>query len=173
MLGGWSLAPLFTAQSGAPLCVGTGSQTFGGGPRGGCGIGLSKYTGGNSAVENVVATGSAGSNGNAARGGSGINMFSDPQAVYNNFRPMILGLDGRWGNVLRGFPRWNIDMAVRKTISVREGMGATLSFEFVNVLNRFQPADPALNLFIAATWGVVTGQANAPRRIELGLRIFF
>jgi hypothetical protein len=41
------------------------------------------------------------------------------------------------------------------------------------VLNRFQPANPNLNVFDAASWGVVTGQGNEPRKIEFGLRIFF
>jgi hypothetical protein len=100
-------------------------------------------------------------------------MFTDPQAVYQNFRPMILGLDGRFGGMLRGFPGWNLDASVRKTIRFREGMGATLSFEFINVFNRFQPANPSLNVFDAASWGVVTGQANEPRKIEFGLRVFF
>ena len=40
-----SLAPLFRAQSGAPLCVGTGAETFGSWS-GGCAVGVTKYTGG-------------------------------------------------------------------------------------------------------------------------------
>lgn len=172
LLGGWSVAPLFTAQSGSPLCVGTGAESFGSW-MGGCAVGLRSYTGGNTAHRNVVASGSAGSSGNASSSGSGMNMFSDPQAVYDSFRPMVLGLDGRFGGPLRGFPGWNLDLAVRKSIAFRENMGATLSFEFMNVLNHFQPANPGLNVFNAAGWGVVTGQAIDPRRIEFGLRIFF
>jgi hypothetical protein len=172
ILGGWSLAPLFTAQSGSPLCVGTGGESFGSW-MGGCAVGLAPYTGGNSAHGGIVATGTAGRAGNPANGGSGINMFTDPQAVYQNFRPMILGVDGRFGGFLRGFPGWSFDMAVRKTVRFRESMGATLSFEFINLFNRFQPANPSLNVFDAASWGVVTGQANEPRKIEFGLRVFF
>jgi hypothetical protein len=54
--------------------------------------------------------------GEPTAGGSGINMFADPQATYQQFRQMILGLDGRFGNFLHGFPGWNLDMAVRKTM---------------------------------------------------------
>jgi len=86
---------------------------------------------------------------------------------------MILGLDTRFGNLLRGFPRWNLDLAVKKSISFREGIGATLSFEFLNVLNHFNPSDPSVNVFSPTSWGVVTGQAIEPRRVNLGLRIFF
>ncbi|MBI1791954.1 MAG: hypothetical protein HYR60_30880 [Acidobacteria bacterium] len=172
LLGGWSIAPLFRAQSGGPLCVGTGAETFGSWS-GGCAVGLSRYTAGNTAHTSVVAAGTAGRDGNASRGGSGINMFTDPQAVYDQFRPMVLGIDGRFGNLLRGFPRWNLDMAIKKTLLVREGIGATLSFEFLNFFNHFAPADPALNVFAPTSWGVVNGQATEPRRVNLGLRLFF
>ena len=100
-------------------------------------------------------------------------MFADPQAVYNSFRPQILGIDGRFGTPLRGFPQWNLDLGVKKNILVRENIGATLIFEFINVLNRFQPGNPGLNIFSSAGWGVVGGQGNDPRKIEFGLRIFF
>jgi hypothetical protein len=172
LLGGWALAPLFTSQSGIPLCVATGAESFGSW-MGGCAVGLTPYTGGNTAHHDIVATSTAGRSGNPATGGSGINMFTDPQAVYQSFRPMILGVDGRFGNMLRGFPVWNLDLAVRKTMRFRESMGATLSFEFINLFNHFQPANPTLNVFDAASWGVVTGQGNDPRRIEFGLRFFF
>src|SRR5581483_3017413 len=91
LLDGWSLAPLFTAQSGAPLPViisggtGTGCQSFGEMDCTSVGTGnhenavaLAPYTGGNSAHYNVVSNGVAGTAGNPSNGGSGINMFADP-----------------------------------------------------------------------------------------------
>jgi hypothetical protein len=74
--------------------------------------------------------------------------------------------------MLRGFARWNVDMAVKKTVLVREGIGATMSFEFLSFFNHFNPSDPALNVFSPTNWGVVTGQAIEPRRVNIGLRIF-
>ena len=138
-------------------------------------VALAPYTGGNSAHYNVVSTGVAGQAGNAATGGSGINMFENPSAVFSSFRRLILGIDATSGGAgpLRGFPTWNLDMAVMKDMRFREGMGATLSFQFVNVLNHFQPANPSLNIDNPTGFGVITGQANAPRQIEFGLRIFF
>ncbi|MGH9658472.1 MAG: carboxypeptidase-like regulatory domain-containing protein, partial [Bryobacteraceae bacterium] len=172
LLGGWSIAPLLRAQSGSPLCVGTGGESFGSWA-GGCAVGLSRYASGNTAQTNVAASGVAGRDGNASRGGSGINMFTDPQAVYDQFRPMVLGIDGRIGSLLRGFPRWNVDMAIKKTVVVREGIGVTMSFDFLNIFNHFSPADPALNVFAPTSFGVVNGQAIEPRRVNLGLRLFF
>ncbi|MCC6589606.1 MAG: carboxypeptidase regulatory-like domain-containing protein [Bryobacterales bacterium] len=172
VLGGWSFAPLFRAQSGFPLCIGTGAETFGSWS-GGCAVETTKFNGGNSAHQNLEVTTNAGRDGNPSRGGSGLNMFANPQAVYDGYRPMVLGVDTRWGNMIRGFPRWNVDMAIKKTFLVKEGIGATLSFEFLNFFNHFNPADPGLSVFAPTSFGVVTGQAIEPRRVNLGLRLFF
>jgi hypothetical protein len=189
VLGGWSFAPLFTAQTGVPLPVlisgGTGNacQSFGemdctsvGTANHENAVALVPYTGGSSAHYNVVSSSGAGVSGNPASGGSGINMFTNPNAVYSGFRRLILGVDtsGGGAGVLRGFPTWNLDLAVSKDIRLfHEGVGATFSFQFLNVLNHFQPANPTLSIDSPGSFGVVTGQANNPRQMEFGLRIFF
>jgi hypothetical protein len=182
LAGGWGFAPLFTAQSGAPLGVTSSSncQSFG---QANCGylggteqaVAVTPYTGGNSAHYGVVSNGAAGQAGNASRGGTGLNLFTDPTAVLSGFRRVILGVDSRVGGAgpLRGMPTWNLDLAVTKDIKIRETIGATFSFQFVNVLNHFQPANPSLNIDNPGNWGVITGQANPPRQMEFGLRIFF
>jgi hypothetical protein len=191
LLGGWSIAPLFTAQSGAPLeiSVGTGSnsnaQAFGevyGNSNTATenAVLIAPFTGGNSAYYNVSVASGAGLNGNASRGGSGINMFTDPNAVYALFRRPILGLDTTDGGsgVIRGFPTWNLDATVSKDIRVTERIGATLIFQFSNILNHFQPANPTMNIDSPQTWGVVTNQATSAnglqsRQMEFGLRLRF
>ena len=101
VLGGWNFAPLFTAQSGAPLAVnvsgngGTSCESFG---EINCSSGntnnhenaalVSAFTGGNQAHYNVTVASGAGISGNAATGGSGMNIFADPSAVYSEFRRM-------------------------------------------------------------------------------------
>ncbi len=188
LLGGWSIAPLFTAQSGAPLEVSVGSgansdcQSFG---EANCGsattnenaVLIAPYTGGNSAHQNVTGTGGIATSGNASTGGSGINMFANPTATYNDFRRLILGVDttGGGAGVLRGFPTWNLDMTVSKDFLVTERVGATFTAQFSNIFNHFQPANPTLNIDSPQTWGVVTGQSttNLSRQIEFGLRIHF
>ena len=182
IVGGWAFTPLFTAQSGAPLGVSSSSncQSFG---QANCSylggteqaVAIAPVTGGNEAHYNVVSTGVAGQNGNPARGGSGMNLFSDPSAVFSNFRRVVLGVDTRNGGAgpLRGMPTWNLDMAVVKDIRIREGIGATLHFQFVNVLNHFQPANPGLSIDNPGSFGVITSQANAPRQMEFGMRLYF
>ena len=186
VLGGWTVAPLFTAQSGAPLevSIGTGSnanaQSFGeeyGNSNSAYenAVLAVPYTGGNSLNENVTVASGAGVNGNASKGGSGLNMFSDPNAIYGEFRRLILGLDTTSGGagVLRGFPTWNLDATFSKDIRANERFGATLLIQFTNVLNHFQASNPSLNIDSPQTWGVVTGQANTPRQLEFGLRVHF
>jgi hypothetical protein len=191
VLGGWTIAPLFTAQSGVPLqiSVGTGSnsnaQAFGevyGNSNTAYenAVPSAPFVGGNSAHYNVAVTSGCGLNGNASRGGSGINLFEDPNAVCAGFRRPILGLDTTDGGagVIRGFPTWNLDATISKDIRATEKIGATFLFQFSNIMNHFQPANPTMNIDSPATWGVVTNQATSTngaqaRQMEFGLRIRF
>ncbi len=198
LLGDWNFAPLFTAQSGAPLEVnisggGTSDcQSFG---ESNCSsistyenaVFTTPYTGGNSAHQNVTSTTTVASAGNAAKGGSGLNLFADPNAVYNQLGRLVLGINGNGGGagVLRNLPTWNLDLQVSKefTIPIREGLGVTFNAQFSNILNHFQPAFTSgsttngsttyMNIDNPQNFGVLTQQGNSPRQIELGLRIHF
>jgi len=188
VLGGWTISPLFTAQSGAPLCAyytegtltGTQSQAFGESSSGGisaasagdCAVGSAPLTGTPSAYYNNAGSGGVGTNNPQA-----INMYSNPAAVLAELRPCVLGMDtncGGYGN-LRGLATWNLDASVLKNIGVwKEGkVGATLNFQFTNVLNHMQPGNGSLNMSSPATFGRITSQANTPRQMELGIRLHF
>lgn len=186
ILGGWTFAPLFTAQSGSPLGVSQGSgvnsscQAFGemncssGGTNENAVL-IAPYTGGNSAHENLVLTGTKGLNTNPANKGSGINMFTNPDAVYAEFSRLVLGIDQNGGGAgpIRGLPTWNLDMTATKDIKFSERMGLMFSAQFTNVLNHFQPSTPGLNLDSPNSWGYINGQSNTPRQMEFGLRFHF
>ena len=67
---------------------------------------------------------------------------------------------------------------ISKDIRATERIGATLIFQFSNILNHFQPANPSMNIDSPQTWGVVTNQATSAnglqaRQIEFGLRLRF
>ena len=192
VLGGWSIAPLFTAQTGLPLeiSVGTGSNTnaqafgevYGNNNTGNYenAVAVAPFTGGNSAHNNVTPCNGVGNSGN-----SGMNMFSNPCAIYNEFRPPVLGVDTNQSGagVIRNFPTWNLDATLSKDIMVRERFGATFTFQFVNLLNHFQPAlstsaTPTLNINSPQTFGNITAQYTTPngaqsRWMEFGLRLRF
>jgi len=104
-----------------------------------------------------------------------MNMFSNPAAIYSEFRRPVLGQDFNDGGVgpIRGLPTWNVDLAVHKQFRVTELISAMLMFQFTNVLNHFQAANPTLNIDSPQTWGVISQQANSPRSMEFGLRVQF
>ena len=185
-LGGWGVAPLFTAQSGLPIEVSLSgnNQAFGESSSSGVtafenAVLVGKFPG-LSSHYNVTASGAAGKSGNAPSG-VGLNAFSDPQAVYNSFRRMILGVDTNGGGTGRvfGFARWNLDASLTKETKFTERTGATLYLTMTNVLNHFQPADPTMNYDSPSSWGVVTravatstsSPAYDPRQMEFGIRI--
>jgi hypothetical protein len=183
LLGGWSFSPLFTWQSGSPLTVGIQSgtnadcQSFGemncpSGSAAENAVLIGPYTGGNSALFHQVETGSIGLNTNPANGGSGINMFANPDTAYNNFRRMVLGIDhtGNGTGVIRGLPFWNLDMQVSKEIKFSERYRLTFNVLSTNVLNHFQPGNPSVTLDTPSTFGRINGQLNSPRQMEFGLR---
>jgi hypothetical protein len=114
------------------------------------------------------------------------NMFQNPADVYNCFRNPILGIDGSNGGgagILRGQPYLNVDLGVRKDIMITERVHLQFDANLTNVLNHPYLGDPYNVLGDTADWGalggitgeLVTGfvQANAPRAVQLGLRIKF
>jgi hypothetical protein len=123
----------------------------------------------------VFGSGGVGTNGN-------INMFSDPQAVFNSFRPILLSQDtrARGPGVLRGLPRWNLDLSLGKRTQVNERVGITYTFDFFNALNHMEFADPTLNLASPSSFGVLNSPFGTrpidnshARAIQFGLRVVF
>ena len=198
LLGGWVIAPIFTAHSGAPLGVNNFNgdcESFG---EGNCSTGSSldgavlagPYPSGNSVHYNQTVSESTSANplgvavnGNADNGGQNLNMFTNPIAAYNSFRNCIVGYDtscGSNGN-LRGLPYWNLDATVSKDIGIwKEGrVGATLIFQFTNLLNHVNLNSPYLDISDPADFGVLGtsnpngGQFGSPRQIEFGIRVHF
>ena len=184
-IGGWSLAGIFRAASGLPLIVSQGVSALGGGtvlvaPTGA--IPIHDPNSLNTGVhENVAGSNNVGTNGNPATGGSGLNLFGDPEAAFNNFRRILLSQDGRSGraNPLRGFPLWNLDLSLGKTTHLNERIAARFSLDFFNVFNHTIFSNPTLDLTNPRSFGVVTQQTVPTRResssrwIQLGLRVEF
>lgn len=187
-IGGWTFAPIFQWNSGLVEETYTGScDEFGQGNVPWCsgfvpnpGVNPGSFS---RSAHYGIDTGSSliGSNGNASNGGSGVNLYANPAAVYNSFRPVILGLDGRAYDLgpLYGQHRWNLDFTLAKTTSINERVGFTIYGQFLNALNHMEFQDPGqygsggLSLQNPAGFGVLSTQFNSPRAIELGLRLFF
>ena len=190
LIGGWSVSPIFTYATGLPTEFYTGGLEMGAGyaENGSSAVPVDINTASLSNSHHqgvVVSTGSdnpasVAINGNPGGAtGSGANMFTNPIAVYNSFRPFVLGIDGAPspdGN-LRGPITWNLDLGVNKETRITERVGVTLYGHFFNVLNHDNWNAPFLDLQDPNAFGVMTGGfgdiGNYTRVIELGARVFF
>jgi hypothetical protein len=125
VLGGWTISPLFTAQSGSPIAVGysegncSGCESFGevtvpgtsavsadSNTNSDNAVGLSPYSGGtkvhygitgDTGTNLIFGTNSVGTKLTSTGVLYGLNMFTNPGQVYSEFRPCVLGLDTRCG----------------------------------------------------------------------------
>jgi hypothetical protein len=201
VIGGWSIAPLFTARSGLPLRVSTtggNAQAFGEIYSGQSAnyenaAGAAPFTGGSSQTGFYPATSTIsawlaavqagattiGSTANPAKGGTGVNLFNNPVQVASEFRPLVLGVDtGTGGFDIRGFPYWNLDATLSKDIKTIERIKMTFTLQTVNLLNHFVPNNPTVSIASTSSFGVVTqqyysGNGVGPRWMEFGLRLGF
>jgi hypothetical protein len=186
-IGGWTFSPIFQWNSGLVMETYTGScAEFGQGNVAWC-SGMQPLQGVNvgsisrSPHYGVASTGGIGSNGDTSNGGPGVNLFGNPSAVYNMFRPTVLGIDGRANDLgpLYGQHRWNLDFTIAKRTQITEQIGFTFYAQFLNALNHMEFSDPGqygsggLNLQNPAAFGVLNSQFNNPRQMSLGLRLFF
>lgn len=177
LTGGWYVASIFSATSGIPLDVCQRTGVYGGGLAfTGC---VGAVLNGDASISTGAHKGVAGSNGigtsgNPATGGTGVNMFENPEQVWNAFRRVLISQDAKAGRgTLRGLPRWNLDLAVGKRVQIAGSVSATVTAEIVNVFNSLQYGNGNLNLANPAQFGVITSQANVPRQVQLGVRVEF
>ena len=192
LIGGWYTAGVFRANSGLPLTVveGQSGSSLGGGLIFGIAQGaiptVSPNSLGGSAHQSVCSTGGVGSTGdgpNCGTGdtGTGINYFSNASSVLNDFRPILLGSDGRTGRSrpLRGFGLWNLDTRFGKVTKFHERYGFEFTADFFNTFNHVNFLDPTLDLTNLPTFGVVDATLTPANRlassrwIQLGLRVDF
>ncbi|HZS54779.1 MAG TPA: carboxypeptidase-like regulatory domain-containing protein [Bryobacteraceae bacterium] len=186
VLGGWYLSGILSVLSGAPIFVTENAQVWGGGQRAEFNtpaVPTVPVSSINTDVNhNVVGSGGIGTTGNPASGGTGLNIFANPQAVYNDFTFVQLStnLDGS-GHPMRGLPYWNLDTSIGKKWPITERVNFNTSFDFYNLFNHANFNNPSLNLTgsTIASFGVITStlvpanrQASS-RWIMFGARLEF
>lgn len=187
VIGGWYTAGIFEASSGSPIYATQGANY---------GTDFSSNTGSVADIRtaaistgvnhSVDGSGGVGTDGNPANGGSGVNIFANPQQAFDSFRVPLLSIDGRTGeaNPIYGFGFWNLDMRVGKVTNIAESVKLELSLDAFNVFNNVNFANPldaagALDLTNPAAFGVVTASQiltnhnSAARYLQLGLRVEF
>ncbi|HUK19150.1 MAG TPA: hypothetical protein VLW65_22165, partial [Bryobacteraceae bacterium] len=186
VVGGWYVSGIVTVLSGSPLYVTESSSVWGGGQRSLLTIPAVPLVAPSSLNpglhSNIAGSGSIGTNGNPATGGTGLNLFANPQTAYNDFGYVQLGqnVDG-YGHPLYGLPFWNADASVGKRIPIRERVNVGVSFDFYNLFNHPNFSNPSLPLTGSSTsnFGVISStvvpanrQASS-RWIMLGARLEF
>jgi len=186
-VGGWYVSGIYTARSGDALTVTQGAGVWGGslflGFTSGAIPTVDPYSFGNDINRGVNGSNNIGTNGDPANRGTGLNLFNNPEQVFNSFRRVEISRDGRAGraNPLRGPSRWNVDLSLGKQTTIKEGLKVTFLADFFNAFNNVMFANPTLDLNTSNTFGVLTTQFIAPERnntagsrwIQLGLRIEF
>ena len=185
-LGGWTLSPVLSAGTGQPLQCATpnSGQSFGGEDGAtftnteNC-VFTTPYNSGaqthrgiaGGTDPNGVAVGTT-PKGLGGNGAGAVNMFTNPVAVYDSVRPLILGLDSRSGGAGRisGLGYLNLDLSVKKKLVVWEKFSLEATGVFNNVMNHMDFANPSLSLQSTSNWGTTKTQGNSPRSIQMGIR---
>jgi len=180
VIGGWQVSSVMQWFSGRPLFVAMGGQPFGS-PGAQESVPAFRDP---KAMEgrhfNVAGSGGVGTTGNPATGGTGLNLFADPQYVFESFRPFKISEDGRSSRgLIRGLPWFTLDISVSKRTRLGESASLRFGADLLNFLNHPLFNDPSLNLLSPTTFGVLTSQPISDnnyygqRQIQLFLRVEF
>ncbi|MHB8524595.1 MAG: carboxypeptidase-like regulatory domain-containing protein [Candidatus Acidiferrales bacterium] len=162
IIGGWYVSGIWTHASGQPVCIGADGDY---GDIAGAAIS------GTCALTTMHLTASRNNN-----GPTGLNEFANPTTVYNQLSRPLPGVNMRpFQDTFTGFPTWNLDMSVGKNIVDTERMKAIFEADAFNVFNLMMPANSGrLDMnYPSSIFGEVTSQQNAPRTLQLGMRLEF
>ena len=158
IIGGWSIAGIFTARSGLPFTMFSGAWP------------VTVFTADNAGVPAVFLGGSTDFPVDIRDEGDGIQYFADPAAVQAQFRYPHHGEVGN-RNLFRGPNYWNIDTVVSKKFRMPWSEGHVLTFraEAYNLTNSNHFGPPNLT-FNSSNFGRITTVQSAPRVIQFALR---
>ena len=176
VVSGWYVSGIFTGSSALPLCVGTGGGNFGGFLGATCSVPNGVVNpGSNSVHSGIVGSGGVGIDSDPSSGGTGLNLFGDPEAVFNSFRRPLYTQDRRaqTRGHIRGLPRWNADLSFGKKTSITETVNFVLQIDLLNALNHVDMDNPTVSLNSARSFGDIASQFRGPRTIQIGLRFEF
>ncbi len=174
MVGGWYTSGIYTFATGNPINIAANGDYGDYESKGTAAICTQPL--GSLYGQNYGVVGSSGiaTSGNTSSGGSGLNLFANPVAVYQSCSRPLLSVQGRIPyDQLRMRAIWNFDFSLGKNFAVTERYHVVFSAEMLNVFNLVNFAAPSLSLNSPTNFGVFTTQANQPRRFLLGLKFQF
>jgi hypothetical protein len=84
----------------------------------------------------------------------------------------LLGNATRFNPIVRGFPNLNENISLGKSFNLTERFRLDFRAEAFNLFNRVVFSNPNTNLN-SASFGLVTGQSNSARQMQLALKLYF
>jgi len=169
ILGGWATSGIVAHHTGYPFS--TVTNAF---PINFTQLGPAVFIGPRSAVAEHIHLGT-----NQATGQPGVQLFSNQSNAVAAFAHDFGGATGE-RNTLRGPSFSNVDMALLKTFTVREGFDLQFRAEAFNAFNHPSFNNPTVNASSAnnnidspLAYGFISSTSNAPRELSLGLLLRF
>ena len=155
--GGWQMSGILTLRTGMPLNILSGNNNT-----------LGSTNAGN-------ATQRPDNNGHSAFIGGGVedklNKYFDT-SVFSQPAAYTFGNTGRTLPDVRGPGVRNLDFALFKSFRCREWLTAQLRGEAFNASNTVHFSDPNQTRN-SNQFGIISGQANSPRQMQVGLKLLF
>ena len=84
----------------------------------------------------------------------------------------LLGNATRFNPLVRGFPNLNENISLGKSFAITERFRLDFRAEAFNLLNRVVFSNPQTNLN-SSSFGLVTGQSNSGRQMQLALKLYW
>jgi hypothetical protein len=93
-------------------------------------------------------------------------------SVYSQPAAFTFGNEPIFSPLLRAHGVRNFDLSFFKNFDLRPGLTAQFRMEALNAFNRVQFSAPNTSV-TSSTFGVISGQANAPRQLQFGIKILW
>ena len=152
LIGGWQFNGIITLQAGTPLSI-TANNTagiFGARTQ-------PNNTGADPRLDGAVE--------------DRLNRYFDT-AVYSQPAAFQFGNETIFSPLLRAHGVRNVDLSLFKSFPVRSRMTLQCRIEVLNAFNRVQFSAPNTSV-TSSSFGVITGQANAPRQLQFGVKLLW
>ncbi len=93
--------------------------------------------------------------------------------AFQNTPDYVLGTAAPVYGDLRSFGLRNDDFSILKSFAIHERHRLQFRAEFFNIFNKVVFGGPSASVTSPASFGIIGGQANEPRHIQLGLKYLF
>jgi carboxypeptidase family protein/TonB-dependent receptor-like protein len=92
--------------------------------------------------------------------------------VYSQPAAFTFGNEPIFSPILRAHGVRNFDLSLFKSFAITSGVTAQFRVEALNAFNRVQFSAPNTSV-TSSSFGVISGQANAPRQLQFGLKVLW